>query len=138
MRAIRKTLYFVAFACVSIISGSALAEENEVLLFADSVNQFINKEGYKVIYLDEVQRIEDQLTQSLSGFELTEDMTSEQLEAVQQRLSSSLDEQALLDAYAGLALAWSMNITHIPAVVFNGYVVYGEKNVSQALERIRQ
>lgn len=136
MRITNKALYSVLFACVSIISGSALAETNEVFLFTDSANQFTNKNGYKVIYLDEVQQIEDQLTQSLSGLELTENMTPEQLEAVQRRLSSTLDEQTLLDAYAGLSLAWSMNITHIPAVVSNGYVIYGEKNVSQALERI--
>lgn len=138
MRAASKVLYFVALACISMVSTTALAGSQEVFLFTDSANQFTGNDGYTVIYLDEVLQIEDQLTQSLSNLDLTEDMTPEQLQVVQQRLSSTLDEQALLDAYAGLALAWSMNITHVPAVVSNGYVVYGEKDVSKALARTRQ
>ncbi len=85
-------------------------------------------EGIRLFTLDEVLRIEEELTQAISHFDLSESMKSEDLEAVRNQLSRGMDEQALLDAYAGLSLAWSLNVTHIPAIVTR---LQGEENSSE-------
>ena len=114
----------------------------QVLLFTDRSNEFTDDGGYPVIYLDEVLRIEEELTQAISHFDLSENMKPEELDKVRNQLRRVLDEQALLDAYAGLSLAWSLNVTHIPAIVTRiqgeRYLVsYGEYDVPISLVRIR-
>ncbi len=79
---------------------------------------------------------------TISHFDLSESMKSEDFEAVRNQLSRVMDEQALLDAYAGLSLAWSLNVTHIPAIVTRlqgerSLVSYGEYDVPSSLVRIR-
>lgn len=45
--------------------------------------------------------------------------------------------QRLAAAYQGIVDAWSMGVSHIPAVVVDRkFVVYGESNVSAALRKI--
>lgn len=135
------------FACLALTTvASAYADTKpdvEVLLFTDRANQFVDDGGYPVIYLDEVLRIEDQLTQAISHFNLSENMDPKEMEAVKTQLAQVMDEQALMDAYAGLSLAWSLNITHIPAIVSRapgntGMITYGEYDVPYSMEKIRQ
>lgn len=132
--------------CVAMLIGtSAHATDKpdiQVLLFTDRANEFTDDGGYPVIYLDEVLRIEKELTQAVSHFDLSENMKPEELDKVRNQLRRVLDEQALLDAYAGLSLAWSLNVTHIPAIVTRiqgeRYLVsYGEYDVPISLVRIR-
>ena len=132
--------------CVAMLIGtSAHASDKpdiQVLLFTDRANEFTDDGGYPVIYLDEVLRIEKELTQAVSHFDLSENMKPEELDKVRNQLRRVLDEQALLDAYAGLSLAWSLNVTHIPAIVTRiqgeRYLVsYGEYDVPISLVRIR-
>ncbi|WP_432340164.1 DUF1525 domain-containing protein [Yersinia enterocolitica] len=132
--------------CVAMLIGtSAHATDKpdiQVLLFTDRANDFTDDGGYPVIYLDEVLRIEKELTQAVSHFDLSENMKPEELDKVRNQLRRVLDEQALLDAYAGLSLAWSLNVTHIPAIVTRiqgeRYLVsYGEYDVPISLVRIR-
>lgn len=134
------------FICVAMLIGTFTHATDkpdiQVLLFTDRANEFADDGGYPVIYLDEVLRIEEELTQTISHFNLSENMEFEDLEAVRSQLSRTLDEQAILDAYAGLSLAWSLNITHIPAIVTRLHgertlVSYGEYNVPDSLVRIR-
>ena len=132
--------------CVAMLIGtSAHATDKpdiQVLLFTDRANEFTDDGGYPVIYLDEVLRIEKELTQAVSHFDLSENMKPEELDKVRNQLRRVLDEQALLDAYAGLSLAWSLNVTHIPAIVTRiqgeRYLVsYGEYDAPISLVRIR-
>lgn len=132
--------------CVAMLIGtSAHATDKpdiQVLLFTDRANEFTDDGGYPVIYLDEVLWIEKELTQAVSHFDLSENMKPEELDKVRNQLRRVLDEQALLDAYAGLSLAWSLNVTHIPAIVTRiqgeRYLVsYGEYDVPISLVRIR-
>ena len=132
--------------CVAMLIGtSAHATDKpdiQVLLFTDRANEFTDDGGYPVIYLDEVLRIEKELTQAVSHFDLSENMKPEELDKVRNQLRRVLDEQALLDAYAGLSLAWSLNVTHIPAIVTRlqgerSLVSYGEYDVPHSLVRIR-
>nr|WP_245881076.1 TIGR03757 family integrating conjugative element protein [Thauera aromatica] len=60
---------------------------------------------------------------------------------VQQRLKQGgTDLQRRLGtAYQGVADAWRLGITNIPAVVVDrSYVVYGETNVARAVARVEQ
>ena len=132
--------------CVAMLIGTfayaADKPDMQVLLFTDRSNEFTDDGGYPVIYLDEVLRIEEELTQAISHFDLSENMKPEELDKVRNQLRRVLDEQALLDAYAGLSLAWSLNVTHIPAIVTRiqgeRYLVsYGEYDVPISLVRIR-
>ena len=132
--------------CVAMLIGTfayaAGKPDMQVLLFTDRSNEFTDDGGYPVIYLDEVLRIEKELTQAVSHFDLSENMKPEELDKVRNQLRRVLDEQALLDAYAGLSLAWSLNDTHIPAIVTRiqgeRYLVsYGEYDVPISLVRIR-
>ena len=132
--------------CVAMLIGTfayaADKPDMQVLLFTDRSNEFTDDGGYPVIYLDEVLRIEKELTQAVSHFDLSENMKPEELDKVRNQLRRVLDEQALLDAYAGLSLAWSLNVTHIPAIVTRiqgeRYLVsYGEYDVPISLVRIR-
>ena len=132
--------------CVAMFIGTfayaADKPDMQVLLFTDRSNEFTDDGGYPVIYLDEVLRIEKELTQAVSHFDLSENMKPEELDKVRNQLRRVLDEQALLDAYAGLSLAWSLNVTHIPAIVTRiqgeRYLVsYGEYDVPISLVRIR-
>lgn len=132
--------------CMAMLIGTLAhatdRPDMQVLLFTDRAHEFTDDGGYPVIYLDEVLRIEEELTQTVSHFNLSENMNSEDLEAVRNQLSRVMDEQALLDAYAGLSLAWSLNVTHIPAIVTRlqgerTLVIYGEYDVPNSLVRIR-
>lgn len=132
--------------CVAMLIGTfayaADKPDMQVLLFTDRSNEFTDDGGYPVIYLDEVLRIEEELTQAISHFDLSENMKPEELDKVRNQLRRVLDEQALLDAYAGLSLAWSLNVTHIPAIVTRiqgeRYLMsYGEYDVPISLVRIR-
>ncbi len=133
-------------ACMAMLIGTLAhatdRPDMQVLLFTDRANEFTDDGGYPVIYLDEVLRIEKELTQAVSHFDLSENMKPEELDKVRNQLRRVLDEQALLDAYAGLSLAWSLNVTHIPAIVTRiqgeRYLVsYGEYDVPISLVRIR-
>ncbi|HEQ1867040.1 TPA: TIGR03757 family integrating conjugative element protein, partial [Pseudomonas aeruginosa] len=60
---------------------------------------------------------------------------------VQQRLQQGgqLLQKRMLDAYQGVADAWSLGITTLPAVVVDQrYVVYGESDLDKALARVAQ
>lgn len=141
-----RNLMCSVLTCMAMLIGTSAhatdEPEMQVLLFTDRANEFTDDGGYPVIYLDEVLRIEEELTQVISHFDLSENMNSEGLEAVKNQLAQVMDEQVLLDAYAGLSLAWSLNVTHIPAIVTRlqderTLVSYGEYDVPNSLVRIR-
>ncbi len=48
-------------------------------------------------------------------------------------------QQRLAGAYQGMADAWSLGITTIPAIVVDQrYVIYGDTSLDQALTRVEQ
>lgn len=89
----------------------------------------------RLIELDAPARIEA---------ELSVDLPSDRRQAaelVQHRLKEggAQLQQRLAGAYQGVADAWSLGITTIPAIVVDQrYVIYGESNIDQALTRIEQ
>jgi len=86
-----------------------------------------------VIYLDEVERLEAALSEGLSA---DPEQAEKQALALLHSAKGQQLQRELLDAYAGLAQAWSLGITHVPAVVEGGHVVYGETDIARAVKRI--
>lgn len=121
---------------LSLLSLSANAAD--VLVFTDIKHPLVNDGGHSIIYLDEVIRVERELSESISGIDIKIDtdgqITPEQLNLVRQQVRQGLKKHNIADAYAGLSMAWSLGITHIPAVVYNGKVVYGISDIDAALQ----
>ncbi|MGO3130298.1 MAG: TIGR03757 family integrating conjugative element protein [Alcaligenes sp.] len=89
----------------------------------------------RLIELDAPVRIEAELSADLpSDSRLA-------AELVQRRLKEggALFQQRLAVAYQGVADAWSLGITTIPAIVVDQrYVIYGDTSLDQALTRVEQ
>jgi len=86
-----------------------------------------------VIYLDEVERLENALSEGLSS---NSEQAEKQALALLHSVKGQQLQRELLDAYATLARAWSLGVTHVPAVVMDGHVVYGEADIAHAVKRI--
>ncbi|NYT62834.1 TIGR03757 family integrating conjugative element protein [Alcaligenaceae bacterium] len=89
----------------------------------------------RLIELDAPARIEADLSADLPSD------SRQAAELVRHRLKQGgpLLQQRLAGAYQGVADAWSLGITTIPAIVVDQrYVIYGESNLDQALTRIEQ
>lgn len=60
-------------------------------------------------------------------------------QVARRRLTDSEEQlkQILLVALQDVVDSWSLGITKVPAVVVDGYVVYGESDVKQAIKQIK-
>lgn len=126
-------LAFALPASLAIISAAAFAAD--VLVVTDSHHPVKTMGGERLIELDEAHRIEAELSAELPA-------NPEQATAIVKRRlgSGGADiQRRLASAYQGVADAWSLGITSIPAVVVDQrYVVYGEPDVARAVARIEQ
>ena len=87
----------------------------------------------RLIELDAPTRIQSELSEHLPA-------NRDQATAIAaRRLQDAALQQRLLAAYQGVADAWSVGVTKIPAVVMDRtWVVYGDPDVSRAISRIDQ
>lgn len=127
---------------VRVICGSSTlcvllafsAQAADVLAFTDAQHPLSHTEGSRVVLLDAPVSMEAKLGAQLPA-------NSARAEAiVRQRLvlGGADLQRRLAVAFQGVADAWGLGITKIPAVVVDRhYVVYGEPNVSRAVERVR-
>jgi integrating conjugative element protein (TIGR03757 family) len=106
-----------------------------VVVVTDSRHPVKTMGGERLIELDEGPRIEAELSAQLPA-------DPEQATAiVKRRLSNGGADlqRRIAAAYQGVADAWSLGVTSIPAVVVDQrYVVYGEPDVARAVARIAQ
>ncbi|MBO2859764.1 MULTISPECIES: TIGR03757 family integrating conjugative element protein [Gammaproteobacteria] len=120
-------------AALAVFSLAAFAAD--VLVVTDSRHPVKTMGGERLIELDEAPRIEAELSAELPA-------DPEQATAiVKRRLNDGGADlqRRIASAYQGVADAWSMGITTIPAVVVDQrYVVYGEPDVARAIARIEQ
>jgi len=123
-----------ALAGLGLLFGSAVLAE-PVQVFTDRAHplQLTASSQAQVIYLDEVQRLENALSEGLSS---NPEQAEKQALALLHSAKGQQLQRELLDAYAALAQAWSLGITHVPAVVEGGHVVYGETDIARAVKRI--
>lgn len=120
---------------LALTSSGALADS---ITAASSVRVVTDRwhpvrgEADRVIELDAPARIEAELSKRLS---------KNPLEAQVQAQGRLQDDvvQGLLQAYQGTVEAWRLGVVKIPAVVVGGrYVVYGEHDVAQAVDRVER
>ena len=107
----------------------------DVVVVTDSRHPVKTMGGERLIELDEGPRIEAALSAQLPAH-------PEQATAiVKRRLNNGGADlqRRIASAYQGVADAWSLGVTSIPAVVVDQrYVVYGEPDVARAIARIEQ
>lgn len=119
------------FALASIAAASA--GEAEVRIY--TIRSIpVNAPGWaRIVYLDAAGALEEQLSAGLPH---------DPVRAVTTARQRLVDEGATLQrdlaiAYEGIAEAWSLGITTLPAVIIDRrYVIYGEADVASALARI--
>lgn len=119
--------------CAIIFSRVALA--GEIWVVTDHEHPVQAPPDARVTYLDAAARIERDLSSALPA----ESVAAAVL--VQERMSRGgiRLQRALAEAYQGVADAWSVGITKIPAVIIDRrYVVYGEPNVERAVREIER
>lgn len=107
----------------------------DVLVVTDSHHPVLAPAGTRIIALDQPSRIEADLAAHLPSDPVRG------AAIVQRRLKNGGEalHQQIARAYQGVADAWSLGITRIPAVVVDQrYVVYGESDVARAIARIDQ
>jgi len=116
-----------------LFCSAALAEPVQVFTDRAHPLQLAGSSPVQVIYLDEVQRLENALSEGLSA---DPEQAEKQALALLHSTKGQPLQRELEGAYAALARAWSLGITHVPAVVMDGHVVYGETDIARALKRI--
>lgn len=132
---LKHTLIASIFAMPLAVSAQSTGE---VYLITDSTTQFTDDAGYSVIYLDRVTQIERHLSEGVNDIVTTNPITPEQMEQVKHHVRARLSEREIIDAYAGISKAWSLGVTHIPAVVMDNSVVYGISDATTALNLLKE
>lgn len=120
-------------ASLAVFSPATFAAD--VVVVTDSRHPVKTMGGERLIELDEAPRIEAELSAHLPAD--PEKATA----VVKRRLNQGGTDlqRRIATAYQGVADAWSLGITSIPAVVVDQrYVVYGEPDVARAIARIEQ
>lgn len=109
------------------------AHAAEVWAITDQAHPLTSTGSARIIALDAPAAIEAELGKALPA------MPDQAAARVRARLTQGGHDlqQRMAAAYQGVADAWSLGISHIPAVVVDQrYVVYGEANVAEAVARI--
>lgn len=126
--------YLIASLCLlSVLASSVQAAEIRVI--TDSHHPMKNAANVVLIELDAPARIEAELAAQLPSD------PAQAAAIVRQRLNAgglSLQKR-MATAYQGVTDAWSLGVSKVPAVIVDQrYVIYGERDVAQALARIEQ
>ncbi|MHA7216877.1 TIGR03757 family integrating conjugative element protein [Burkholderia pseudomallei] len=126
--------YSALLAALAVTTLTSTAVAAEVWIVADSTHPVRTIPGARVIELDAPARIESALSVNLPPD------PHEAAARVQQRLAAdhaTLTRQ-LATAYQAVTDAWSLGVTHTPAVIVDRrYVVYGDPDAAHAVARIR-
>ena len=120
-------------ASLAVFSPATFAAD--VVVVTDSRHPVKTMGGERLIELDEAPRIEAELSAQLPAD------PDKAATVVKRRLNQGGTDlqRRIATAYQGVADAWSLGITSIPAVVVDQrYVVYGEPDVARAIARIEQ
>ncbi|WP_296180328.1 TIGR03757 family integrating conjugative element protein [Pseudomonas sp. UBA1879] len=119
-----------------MLLGACAHALGETWVVTDRAHPITDSNGVRVIFLDEQERLEEQLTQQLPS------NLSQAPETIQSYLSSSAGinfQHDLTQAQQGTTDAWSLGIEKIPAVIVDRrFVVYGEADVKAAVEKIER
>lgn len=125
----------MGFLAIPFLAATAsVAAATEVWVITDRTHP-VSGPADRHILLDAAPQLEDELTDGLPPD------PGETAAIVRQRLKQGgIDLQRRIGtAYQGVADAWTLGISKVPAVVVDRrYVVYGETNVARAIARIER
>ncbi|RWT23338.1 TIGR03757 family integrating conjugative element protein [Raoultella planticola] len=119
--------------CVALGLASQAASTAEVTVFTDRSVTLKSADNANVVHIDAAQEIEASLAADLPA-----DPHRAQ-SIVQGRLQQggSQLQRDLASAWQGVADAWGLSVSTVPAVVVDRrYVIYGEPDVAKAVARI--
>jgi integrating conjugative element protein (TIGR03757 family) len=131
----RRILGLAVALLASLAAFSPTTFAADVLVVTDSRHPVKTMGGERLIELDEARRIEAELSAELPAD------PEQATEVVKRRLNQGGADlqRRIASAYQGVADAWSLGITTIPAVVVDQrYVVYGEPDAARAVARVEQ
>lgn len=117
--------------CLALLAPVAVSAD--VLVVTDSHHPVQAPADVRIIELDQPARIEAELAANLPSD------PDRAAALVQQRLRDGGDalQRRIGQSYQGVADAWGLGISKLPAVVVDRrYVVYGEADVAHAVARI--
>jgi len=129
-------LFLNLSVCGALLCGSLCAHaqlQTELIVVTDQDNSVYNlPAGTRVIELDAAVRLHDQLSADLP------DNPAQAETVARARLENSGKQfqLAMQSALQGAVDAWTLGVSKLPAVVFDGHVVYGEPDVHQAQLKI--
>lgn len=119
-----------------MLLGACAHALGETWVVTDRTHPVTNADEARVVFLDDQERLEDELT-----LRVPSDLSHAQT-TIQSYLSTPAGLQLqrdLAQAQKGTTDAWSMGIEKIPAVVVDRqFVVYGETDVKAAVEKIER
>ncbi|RUS67407.1 hypothetical protein CUZ56_01352 [Saezia sanguinis] len=117
-----------------IFTTSSVAYALDILVITDEQHIVYNvPPNAKVIHLDEAQNLEERISEGLPAD------TAKAVVIAKQRLTDQEFQKTLTQAYQNIANAYALGVVQIPAVVVaQRYVIYGQPNIWQALDDIRQ
>lgn len=110
------------------------AAARDVLVITDQQHPVTATADTRIVLLDAPARLKAELSADLPA------EVERASRIVRQRLAAGGSElqQRFQQAYQGVAEAWRLGVTKIPAVVVDGrYVIYGDTNVEAAVARIQ-
>lgn len=119
--------------CAALGLASQAASAAEVTVFTDRAVTLKSADNANVVHLDAAQEIEASLAADLPA-----DPRRAQA-IVQGRLQQggAQLQRDLASAWQGVADAWGLSVSTVPAVVVDRrYVIYGEPDVARAVARI--
>ncbi|CAK1326957.1 integrating conjugative element protein, PFL_4709 family [Burkholderia pseudomallei] len=125
--------YFALLAALAVATLTSRVIAAEIWIVTDSTHPVRTVPGARVIELDAPARLESELSANLPPD------PHEAAARVQQRLAAghAALTQQLATAYQAVTDAWSLGVTHAPAVIVDQrYVVYGDPDAAHAMARI--
>lgn len=123
----------VAFWFALVWIATASADEAEVRIYTIRSIPISAPPEATIVHLDDAGAIEEELSAGLSHDPALAITTA------RQRLADggARLQRDLAAAYEGIAEAWSLGITTLPAVVVDRrYIIYGEADVARAIAQI--
>ncbi|EPB9494635.1 TPA: TIGR03757 family integrating conjugative element protein [Pseudomonas aeruginosa] len=119
--------------CVALALASQAANSAEVTVFTDRSVTLKSAENANVVRLDAAKEIEAGLAADLpANPHRAQTIVHKRLKQGGARL-----QRDLASAYQGVADAWGLSVSTVPAVVVDRrYVIYGEPDVPRAVARI--
>ncbi|RQR79146.1 TIGR03757 family integrating conjugative element protein [Burkholderia sp. Bp9012] len=113
-------------------SPASEANAPHLIVFTDRAHPIVGASPGQVVWLDDIERIESQLSTGLP-----QDASAAAAE-VQRRLQRQPGIQLqFASAYEGAVKAWHLGVAKLPAVVVDDrFVVYGDPDIGHAIARI--